>query len=335
MTETIPLLEVDQLAVFFETHRGTVRAVDKVSLAIAAGQTVALVGESGCGKTVTALALTRLLPEPPARYPSGRILLDGRDVLRLPLQEMTEIRGREIAYVFQDPASALHPVQRVFRQVCEAVLTHDKAADADVETRRLFRIVGLGDSKNILRAYPHMLSGGMQQRVTIAMALASRPRLLVADEPTTALDVTVQAEILDLLRSLQRSFNMALLLITHNLGIVAEMAHITYIMYSGQIVESGPTRAVLSSPLHPYTKGLLSAVPTLNAPRGELTGIPGSLPDPTLPLCGCRFAPRCNQAEPLCHRREADLVLAEEGHWVRCWAIAPRIPSQASRLSYS
>ncbi|MCX7591289.1 MAG: ABC transporter ATP-binding protein [Kiritimatiellae bacterium] len=318
MNGTTTLLEVEHLTVNFETARGTVRAVDGVNLRIRRGETVALVGESGCGKTATALALTRLLPGPPVCHTSGRVIFDGTDLLSLPRQKLREVRGREIAYGFQDPASALNPVLRVSNQVREAILAHNRTVEVRNEVRRLFEIVGLGSSESVLQSYPHMLSGGMQQRVTIAMALASRPRLLVADEPTTALDVTVQAQILDLLRSVQRSFRMAMLLITHNLGIVAQMAHTLNIMYAGQIVETGPAESVLTSPLHPYTRGLLAAIPTLDVQREELVGIPGAVPDPTRPVVGCRFFPRCNVAEEKCRQNDVKLVSCGEGRQVRC-----------------
>ena len=262
-----PLIEVLNLKTWFRSPQGPVRAVDGVSFSIRPGETVALVGESGSGKSVTALSLARLNPEPPARYESGLIFWQGESVLGMKARRLRKLRGGEIAYIFQEPSTALNPVFTVGAQVAEALRLHRRKVHIQEETIRLFRMVGLPDPEKRVSAYPHQLSGGQQQRVMMAMALASQPKLLIADEPTTALDVTIQAQILELLVHLQQELNMAVLLITHNLGLVADVASRVNIMYAGKVVESGDTREVLSDPAHPYTRMLLNAVPTLGGGR--------------------------------------------------------------------
>jgi oligopeptide/dipeptide ABC transporter ATP-binding protein len=314
------LLDVQELSVGFRNGRDEVVVVRDVSLRIREGETVALVGESGCGKSVTALSLARLLPEPPAFHPTGVIVFRGSDVLQMSPAEMRVIRGGQIAYVFQDPGTALNPVFRIGFQLQEAVRAHRSKVDAREEAIRLLSLVGLPDPESCLRSYPHELSGGMQQRVVIAMALACRPKLLVADEPTTALDVTIQAQILDLLKGLQAEFGMAVLLITHNLGLVADTAHRVSVMYAGSLVESGRVEDVLSSPVHHYTKGLLDAVPRLEASEGRMRGIDGAVPSPRNLPPGCPFAPRCPQAADECRRRMPlpRAIPGNDGHTVRC-----------------
>ncbi len=314
------LLDVQGLSVGFRNGPDEVIVVRDVSLRIREGETVALVGESGCGKSVTALSLARLLPEPPAFHPAGVIVFRGREVLQMSRAEMRAIRGGQIAYVFQDPGTALNPVFRIGFQLQEAIRSHRKDVDADEEAVRLLKQVGLPDPGACLRSYPHELSGGMQQRVVIAMALACRPKLLVADEPTTALDVTIQAQILDLLKSLQEELGMAVLLITHNLGLVADVAHSVNVMYAGSLVESGRVEEVLAAPAHHYTKGLLDAVPRLAASEGRMQGIDGAVPSPReLPL-GCPFAPRCAKAADECRRTmpRTRSISSGRGHAVRC-----------------
>ena len=306
------LVDVADLSVGF----GAARAVDGVSLRIAEGETVALVGESGSGKSITALAMTRLVPSPPGIYAAGRILYRGRSVLDAREPELRALRGREIAYVFQEPAAALNPVFRIGYQIAEALRLHQPSLPVEAETRRLLELVGLSDAVRVARAYPHELSGGMQQRAMIAMALAGRPRLLIADEPTTALDVTVQAQIMDLLQRLQADLGMALLLITHNLGLVARIAHRVYVMYAGHMVEEGVCTEVLRTPRHPYTQALLRAVPTLAA-AGRLEGIPGAVPGAGAWPSGCRFHPRCPRARGRC-AAEAPVWERTEGGGVRC-----------------
>lgn len=316
------LLHVDNVSVRFGSAAQPVCAVNGVSLSVADGSTVALVGESGCGKSVTALTLARLLDEPPATIAGGRILFDGSDILRFDRRALTKLRGAQIAYVFQDPSTALNPVLRVETQIAESLQLHRPEVDREAETIRLLELVGIPDPEARRRAYPHELSGGQKQRVAIAMALASRPRLLVADEPTTALDVTVQAQILERIGRLQRELGMALLLITHNLGLVAGLADWVYVMYAGQVVESGPAELVLANPMHPYTRGLLDAVPRLNRTgRGaQLPGIPGRVPDAAHLPPGCAFAPRCPRAAGRC-ATEPGLASAGDrsDQEVRCW----------------
>jgi peptide/nickel transport system ATP-binding protein/oligopeptide transport system ATP-binding protein len=277
-----------------------------------------LVGESGSGKSVTALSIAKLLPSPPARYVNGSITLQGRDVLPLKNKELGIIRGAVVSYIFQDPANSLNPVFRVGRQIREALRLHQPDAANDNEVIRLLRQVGIPAPEVRHRDYPHQLSGGMQQRVMIAMALASRPKLLIADEPTTALDATIQAQIVDLLRAVRAELGMSLLLISHNLGLVADLADTIAVMYAGQIVEQGPTQKILQQPLHPYTRALIEAVPRLQAGRERLQIIPGTVPAPGERICGCRFAPRCPIARAECRGLPPALVEVRPGRWVRC-----------------
>jgi oligopeptide/dipeptide ABC transporter ATP-binding protein len=292
--------------------------VDGVSLAISGGETAALVGESGCGKSATALALTKLLPQPPAFYAGGDILFRGRNVLAMAEAELRELRGKEIAYVFQEPAGSLNPVVRVDRQIAEALRLHRPEADACAEVLRLLDLVGIADAERKMKSYPHQLSGGQQQRVMIAMALAGRPKLLIADEPTTALDVTIQAQILELLASLQREFGMAILLITHNLGLVAHLARTLYVMYAGRIVESGPAAEVLRDPKHPYTRALMDAVPRLKWGGERLMGIEGMVPSLANLPSGCKFHPRCPKCRQLCREAEPAWEHISSSRGVRC-----------------
>ena len=319
MTTNGQLLQVSDLKVFFGSAKSPIRAVDGVSFDIPKASTVALVGESGCGKSVTALSLARLVPAPPGIYAGGQVLFDGRDVLRMSERQLSGLRGADMSYVFQEPGSALNPVFRVGYQVMEAIRLHRRDTDPRDEAVKLLNMVGLPDPERRLDAYPHELSGGMQQRVMIAMALACRPRLLVADEPTTALDVTIQAQILELIGSLQRQLHMAVLLITHNLGLVADVAHVVNVMYAGRIVESGRTEDALTKPAHPYTRGLLDAVPRLDGKRGRMKGIEGSVPHPARLPPGCKFAPRCPKAQDKCRGVEPEITPAGAGHTVRCF----------------
>ena len=321
----MPLLEIKNLQLDFVSHDGSARAVDGVSLTLAAGETVCLVGESGCGKSVTAQSIARLVPTPPARYAAGEILLNGRDVLKMSEEELRNIRGGVVSYVFQDPSASLNPVFRVGAQIKESLKLHrpDKATDAEVI--RLLKLVGIPAPESRLKNYPFEMSGGMQQRVMIAMALASEPKLLVADEPTTALDVTIQAQILDLLRDLKQRLGMAILLITHNLGIVGDIADRVAVMYAGQIVELAPARELLQRPLHPYTKALMASVPKLSGGAERLTTIPGNVPRIGNFPPGCRFAPRCPIAKAECSKTAPELIEVEPSRWVRCpfWTGAP------------
>ena len=314
----MPLLEIRNLKLDFISGGAALRAVDDVSLSIDPGETVCLVGESGCGKSVTALSIARLVPAPPARYVGVDILIEGRDTLTMAPAELRAIRGGVVSYVFQEPGASLNPVIPVGRQIKESLQLHrpDRATDAEVV--RLLGLVRISAPESRLKDYPFQLSGGMQQRVMIAMALASEPKLLVADEPTTALDVTIQAQILELLRDLRRQFRMAILLITHNLGIVGDLADRVAVMYAGQIVELAPARELLQRPLHPYTRALMASVPKLSGGAKRLSSIPGSVPRFGDFPPGCRFAPRCSSARPECAKSVPDLAEVEAGRWVRC-----------------
>ena len=312
------LLDVRDLQLEFRVQDAWVRAVDGVSLHLNAGETLGLVGESGCGKSVTAQSIMRLLPEPPARYPDGQILVQGRNVLGLSPAELRGLRGRVVSYIFQEPGAALNPVTRVGSQILEVLKLHRPAHAQVAEVVRLLQWVGIPAPEERRLAFPHQLSGGMQQRVMIAMALASEPALLVADEPTTALDVTIQAQILDLLRELRQRLGMAMLLITHNLGLVADLADRVAVMYAGQIVETGPTEELLRAPRHPYTRALLRSAPDLARPALRLAAIPGTVPTPGQWPTGCRFAPRCSAAQPACHTTAVPLLPTASPSSVRC-----------------
>jgi oligopeptide/dipeptide ABC transporter ATP-binding protein len=312
------LLEIKNLKLDFGTGATAARAVDDVSLTMAAGETLGLVGESGCGKSVTAQSIARLVPSPPAVYVGGEIWLNGRAVLQMSAAELRQIRGRVVSYIFQEPGAALNPVFRVGGQIRESLQQHQPARATDAEVIRLLKLVGIPAPEQRLRNYPFEMSGGMQQRVMIAMALATEPQLLVADEPTTALDVTIQAQILDLLRDLKQRLGMAILLITHNLGIVGDLADRVAVMYAGQIVELAPARELLRRPFHPYTRALMNSVPKLRAGQERLQAIPGQVPRTGDFPPGCRFAPRCPLAKPACSAALPELIEVAVGRWVRC-----------------
>ncbi|HVW27679.1 MAG TPA: ABC transporter ATP-binding protein [Polyangiaceae bacterium] len=303
-----PLLSVEDLVVHFPTNEGVVEAVSGVSYDVRRGETVAVVGESGCGKSVTALALLGLVP-PPGRIVRGAIRLEGESLLEATPERLREIRGDDVAMIFQEPMTSLNPVFRVGDQIAEVLQTHrDATGDAArAEVIRLLGLVGIADPEQRIDEYPHQLSGGMRQRVMIAMALACGPKLLIADEPTTALDVTVQAQVLDLLRRLQRALATAVLLITHDLGVVAEVAHRVVVMYAGRVVERGTTRAIFARPRHPYTAGLFRSLPRLGVDE-PLRPIEGSVPDALRFPPGCRFHPRCPYAMPVCREKVPDLA---------------------------
>ncbi len=327
------LLEVRDLQTHFFTKRGVARAVDGVSFELDAGQMLGLVGESGCGKSVTSLSIMRLVA-PPGRVVSGTVSFDGRDLLGLSDAEMRDVRGGDIAMIFQDPMTSLNPVFTVGDQIAEAVRRHmnlDRHA-AWARAVEMLDLVAIPDAKRRARNYPYEMSGGMRQRVMIAMALSCSPRLLIADEPTTALDVTIQAQILELLALLQREMNLGLLLITHDLGVVAEVCDSVAVMYAGQIVEKGSTREIFKGPSHPYTQGLLRSVPRLRRPGEEaaarLETIEGVVP-PLLDLpAGCRFAPRCAFRAPLCDAERVRLYPTGPDHTARCTLYDPRRESE-------
>ena len=312
------LLEIKNLKLEFGSGAESLRAVDGISFTLNEGETVCLVGESGCGKSVTALSIARLVPAPPARYIDGEILVNGRNVLKMDNRELRSIRGGVVSYVFQEPSASLNPVFRIGNQIKESLKLHKPEKATDAEVIRLLKLVGIPAPESRIRNYPFEMSGGMQQRVMIAMALASEPKLLVADEPTTALDVTIQAQILDLLRDLKQRLGMAILLITHNLGIVGDMADRVAVMYAGQIVELAPAQELLRRPLHPYTKALMNSVPKLGGAATRLSAIPGNVPRIGNFPPGCRFAPRCPVAKPECSEKIPELIEVEPGRFVRC-----------------
>lgn len=317
------ILAVRDLCTSFPQGKDRVRVVDRVSFDVGAGETVALVGESGCGKSVTALSVMRLVPRP-GKVDSGSVEVGGRDVRSMAVTEMRQVRGSEVAMIFQEPMTSLNPVQRCGRQIVEAIRLHRRVAvtEARERTRELFGQVGIPDPEERLEAYPHQLSGGMRQRVMIAMALASRPKLLIADEPTTALDVTIQAQILDLLRGLQREMGMAILLITHDVGVVNSLADRVLVMYAGRIAEEGPRREVLGAPRHPYTKGLLRSLPGGTRRGARLEEIEGVVPPPFAWPRGCRFSNRCPIAFEPCADSEPERFAVSGVHGVWCHAVA-------------
>ena len=316
-----PLLSVENLHVHFVTSRGVVRAVEGLSYDVRQGETVALVGESGCGKSVSSLAIMRLLARPAGRVVAGRVLFDGRDLLQLPDEGMREIRGRDIAMIFQEPMTSLNPVLPIGFQVMEPLIVHGKAVGEAARTRalELLKRVGIPDPERRLGQFPHQFSGGMRQRVMIAIALACDPKLIIADEPTTALDVTIQAQILQLMKELSRSLGIATVMITHNLGIVARYADRVNVMYAARMAEQAPADALFAHPLHPYTAGLLRSVPRLDRPRGaRLETIEGLPPNLLEPPPGCRFAPRCAARLPLCETAPPPLIEVAPGRWSAC-----------------
>ncbi|MCS7010077.1 MAG: ABC transporter ATP-binding protein [Anaerolineales bacterium] len=318
------LLEIRGLKTYFYTESGVVHAVDGVDLTVKPGEVLGLVGESGCGKSVTSLSIMRLVA-PPGRIVAGEIFFDGKNLLTLPESDMRHIRGERISMIFQQPQSSLNPVFRIGDQVAEVFRVHQKMKEKEAWKRAvdLLGMVGIPDPERRAHAYPHQISGGMAQRVMIAMALALRPALLIADEPTTALDVTIQAQILDLIRQLQKQLGTAVILITHDLGVIAEMAERVAVMYAGQVVEQTDVQTLFDEPLHPYTVGLMESIPILGQVKERLNVIPGNVPDLIDLPPGCRFAPRC-QARlhsnlRICSERIPELVEIRPGHWVRCW----------------
>jgi peptide/nickel transport system ATP-binding protein len=322
------LLEVEGLGTWFYTRQGIVKAVDGVDFQVDAGETLAIVGESGCGKSMTALSLMRLIPSPPGRIVSGAIKLGGRDLLKISEEEMRAVRGNEISMIFQEPMTSLNPVMTIGKQISEALILH-RNMDRKAALKRaveMLDLVRIPEPVQRAKEYPHQLSGGMRQRAMIAMALACNPKVLIADEPTTALDVTIQAQILELIVDLQREFSAAVILITHDLGVVAETARRVIVMYAGRKVEEATVGELFSKPLHPYTVGLLASIPRLDLMRGQadrsqerLQEIPGIVP-PLFDLpTGCAFAPRCQRADDLCRRERPSYEEKQPGHWAACW----------------
>ena len=357
------LLRIEGLTLHFHTYVGKVQALDRVDLTIRRNETLGLVGESGCGKSITAMSVLRLVPSPPADYVEGRILLDlkdgtpPRDLLALSDARMQDVRGNDVSMIFQEPQTSLNPVVPIGVQIAEAVLRHQhlglepptrlertlesrgwfvtkktrerRRRALDIAAQMLERI-GIADPRQMVERYPHELSGGMRQRVMIAMALACKPALLVADEPTTALDVTIQAQIMDLMKELKREEEASILLITHHLGLVAEMCDRVAVMYAGSVVEEAPTRDAFYAPAHPYTVGLLKSIPSLDGTRGELPVIPGRVPDLVEPPTGCRFHPRCPFAMDICSREKPPMVTVGPDHRVAChvWNGQHEVPEE-------
>jgi len=324
VTPKKPLLEVKNLKTYFYTEDGTVRAVDGVNFEVYPGEVLGLVGESGCGKSVTSLSIMRLISAP-GKVEAGKILFDGADLLKLPESEMIHVRGNRISMIFQQPQTALNPVFKVGDQIGEVLSIHQNMGkDAGYKRAiELLKMVGIPDAERRVEAYPHELSGGMAQRVMIAMALACLPELLIADEPTTALDVTIQAQILDLMRNLRENTGTAIILITHDLGVVAEMCERVAVMYAGEIVEQTDVGTLFDQPLHPYTQGLIGSIPILGKLKDRLEVIPGSVPNLVNLPPGCRFAPRCKamveHGLKICSDAKPDLIDAKPDHKVRCW----------------
>ena len=315
-----PVLEVKNLETGFFTQRGFVKAVNGVSFSVNPGETLGIVGESGCGKSVTAMSILRLIQDPPGRILNGEILFQGKNLLKIHKKEMENIRGDRISMIFQEPLTALNPVMTVGYQLTEGVRRHRRVSkrEAHLLAVEMFKRVGIPDAKSRLTAYPHQLSGGMRQRVMIAMALACEPKLLIADEPTTALDVTVQAQILELLIRLREEVGTSIIMITHDLGVIAEIADRVAVMYAGNIIETAPTRQLFRNPMHPYTIGLIRSIPRIVGERSRITTIPGMVPSLWNLPKGCRFAPRCTQSQERCTRMP-ELHEVEAGHMSRCW----------------
>jgi peptide/nickel transport system ATP-binding protein len=323
-----PVLEVTGLSTVFHTRRGLVRAVQDVSFSVQPGETLAIVGESGCGKTITALSLMRLVPIPPGEITSGSVKVAGTDLLRVDEATMRKMRGSEIAMIFQEPMTALNPLLTVGRQIAEMVMLHETVSRRGARGKavEMLQRVRIPEPERRAREYPHQMSGGMRQRAMIAMALACRPKVLIADEPTTALDVTIQAQILDLIGDLQREFGTAVVLITHDLGVVAETAKRVVVMYAGRKVEEAPVEELFARPLHPYMRGLLSSIPLVGSARGlevspdeRLQEIPGIVPPLNELPVGCAFSPRCAQANERCHAAVPRFEPKRPDHYAACW----------------
>ncbi|SDM27861.1 ABC transporter ATP-binding protein [Sediminibacillus halophilus] len=324
------LLEVNNLEVNFKTYGGEVKAVRDVSFHVNKGEIMAIVGESGSGKSVTVQSIMGLIPMPPGKINNGEALLHGQDLLKLSKKQMQKLKGSKMSMVFQDPMTSLNPTMKVGKQIEESITTHQKLGKAEVKKRamEMIRLVGIPNPEERYNQYPHEFSGGMRQRIMIAIALACRPELLIADEPTTALDVTIQAQVLDLMKDLKEKMNTSIILITHDLGVVAETAERVAVMYAGVIVESGTVEEIFSNPRHPYTWGLLESIPDVNSETKErLVPIEGSPPDLFSPPKGCPFAPRCKYAMDVCVEAMPPGFESEEGHQAKCWLNDPRTPN--------
>jgi oligopeptide/dipeptide ABC transporter ATP-binding protein len=324
----VSLLEVQGLTTAFMTGRGEVNAIEDVSFSLNEGEILGIVGESGSGKSVTALSIMGLLPSPPARIAAGQVRFGGKVLTGLSERQMQPIRGPGIGMIFQEPMTSLNPVFSIGEQIMETIRAHERLPQAQLRARAVAMLdkVGIPAAARRLDDYPHQMSGGQRQRVMIAMALACRPRLLIADEPTTALDVTIQAQILDLLMDLRDEFGMAIMIITHNMGVIAETADRVLVMYAGRVIEEAPVARVFDHPLHPYTRGLLECVPSLTEDKPRLVAIPGTLPEPSRRPPGCRFAPRCAYAEPACTEAVPLLEVLEPAHTAACFRARELFP---------
>ncbi len=315
------LLEVRDLKTYFYTEDGVVPAVDGVTFSVEKGETIGIVGESGCGKSVTSLSVMRLIPNPPGKIIDGEITFEGESILEKNEAQMRHIRGNEISMIFQEPMTSLNPVFTIGDQIMEAIILHQKVGKREARRKaiEMLKLVGIPSAERRIDEYPHQMSGGMRQRVMIAMALSCNPKLLIADEPTTALDVTIQAQILDLMLKLKQDLGTAIMLITHDLGVIAETVNKVVVMYAGKIVESADVVSIFKKPEHPYTLGLLGSIPKVNEDRERLQVIEGVVPNPFSMPAGCRFHPRCTFARDICKEEEPGLVDVEDGHQVRCW----------------
>ena len=318
------LLEIKDLCVEFKTMAGTVHAVDHLSYTLHRGEKLGIVGESGSGKSVSSLAMMQLIPNPPGKVTGGQILYNGKDLVKLSEREMEKIRGNEISMIFQEPMTSLNPIIRCGKQIAESLQLHRgmKKKEAMEEAIKMMQAVGIANPQARAYEYPHQMSGGMRQRVMIAMALACQPQILIADEPTTALDVTIQAQILDLIRDLNQKMNTSVVFITHDLGVVSELCDTVIVMYNGHIVEKAPVADIFREPLHPYTQGLLSAIPRITKERKPLSTIEGMVPNPVERIKGCRFWPRCPKACDRCRKEEPSVFSVGENRQVRCWLYA-------------
>ncbi len=323
------LLEVRGLTTAFMTGRGEVNAVEDVSFSLEEGEILGIVGESGSGKSVTALTVMDLLPRPPARIAAGEVTFNGQRLTGLSDREMQRIRGPGISMIFQEPMTSLNPVFSIGDQIMETIAAHERLPQAELRKRAVTMLdkVGIPSAARRLDDYPHQMSGGQRQRVMIAMALACNPKLLIADEPTTALDVTIQAQILDLLMDLRDEFGMGIIIITHNMGVIAETADRVLVMYAGRVIEQAPVATIFDRPLHPYTRGLLECVPSLTEDRARLVAIPGTLPEPARRPPGCAFAPRCQHAQPACAQAVPPLELRDPGHTAACFRARELAPA--------
>ncbi|SCX89979.1 ABC transporter ATP-binding protein [Alkaliphilus peptidifermentans] len=321
------VLEVKNLKTYFYTDKGVVKAVDGVDFTIEYGKTLGIVGESGCGKSITSMSVLRLIPTPPGKIEDGEVIFEGRDLLKVSEKEIRSIRGNDISMIFQEPMTSLNPVFTVGDQIMEAIILHQKLSEEEARKKaiEMINLVNIPRADKIVDEYPHQLSGGMRQRVMIAMALACMPKLLIADEPTTALDVTIQAQVLEIMNDLKEKLNTAIMLITHDLGVIAEMADHVIVMYCGKVVEEAPVQELFDNPKHPYTQGLLNSKPSIVENKNRLESIRGTVPNPRLLPKGCYFNPRCKYAVDKCRQEQPTLEEITTGHKVSCFVACKEV----------